>query len=84
MARGTRQPAVAIAATGKGIGHRKQRVQPAQFLGHELDVPPIAWQKKIAAVMKATGSFDVLSRGADGELAALMPSLLDRAFRGEL
>lgn len=81
-----RAPAVwsKVAAGSKGLGHRRQRVQPGQLLSHELYLPPLAWQERIAGVMAKVHSLDEEARKAGEDLGGLMLAILDRAFRGDL
>lgn len=37
-----------VAQGSKGLGDRRQRVQPAHVLAHELWLPPMAWQNHLA------------------------------------
>lgn len=71
----------AVAAGSKGLGDRRQRVQPAQVLSHRLMIPPLSWQHQISLVMKQVSA---LHRFEAAEIDALLPAILDRAFRGEL
>src|SRR5262249_37190345 len=38
----------AVAVGSKGLGDRRQRIQPKQLLSHRIWLPPIAWQDRIA------------------------------------
>ena len=73
-----------VAAGSKGLGDRRQRVQPAQLLMHELWVPPISWQNRLAEVQTEVDGLKHLQAETVKELDALLPSILDRAFKGEL
>ncbi len=74
----------AVAAGSKGLGDRRQRVQPAQLLTHELWLPPIAWQNRLAEVQAEVDALKRLQAETAAELDALLPATLDRAFKGEL
>lgn len=73
-----------VATGSKGLGDRRQRVQPAQVLGHEIWLPPFAWQARIAEVQAEVGTLKRHQADTAAELDALLPAILDRAFRGEL
>lgn len=73
-----------VAAGSKGLGDRRQRVQPAQVLAHELWIPPIAWQNRLAEVQAEVDCVKRLQAETAAELEALLPAILDRAFKGEL
>ena len=73
-----------VAMGSKGLGDRRQRVQPAQVLAHEVWLPPLAWQNRLAEVQAETAALKGLHAESGMELDALLPTVLDRAFRGEL
>jgi type I restriction enzyme S subunit len=73
-----------VAMGSKGLGDRRQRVQPAQILGHTVWVPPLEWQYTLAAVQAQVNSLKDPQAETAAELDALLPSILDRAFKGEL
>jgi type I restriction enzyme S subunit len=54
----------------------------------EIPVPPLAEQRRIVAdldaIQEKTDSSRVLQSETSAELNALLPSILDKAFRGEL
>ncbi len=73
-----------VAAGSKGLGNRRQRVKPDRLLAHDLDLPPLAWQQQI---VELTARLRLVAKpigSTKNEIAALRPSILDRAFRGEL
>jgi type I restriction enzyme, S subunit len=73
-----------VAVGSKGLGDRRQRVQPPQVLAHELWLPPISSQDRLAEI-QAKG--DELRRGqaeTGDALDALLPSIVDTALKGEL
>lgn len=72
-----------LSAKSKGLGLRRQRVQPPAILAHEAWVPPMPEQDRIAEVLTAQRRFaasDSFQKDAD----ALRRAVLSRAFRGEL
>ncbi len=73
-----------VAVGSKGLGNRRQRVQPAQILSHRAWVPPLAWQALIAQTRTRLDELKCLHDETAAELDALMPAILDRAFKGEL
>jgi type I restriction enzyme S subunit len=73
-----------VATGSKGLGDRRQRVQPAQVLAHELWLPPIAWQNRLADVQMEVDALKRLQAETATELDALLPAILDKAFKGEL
>lgn len=72
-----------LASGSKGIGARRERVNPTRLLAHEAWVPPMPDQDRIADVLAAQRRFtasDTFQKDAD----ALRRSILSKAFRGEL
>ena len=73
-----------VATGSKGLGDRRQRVQPEKILSHNVWLPPIEWQNRIAQVQKQLDMLKTFQTETDVEVDALMPSILDKAFNGEL
>jgi len=74
----------AVAVGSKGLGDRRQRVQPAQVLAYEAWIPPIEWQDEIARVRTKVDALKRLQAETAASLDAMLPAILDRAFKGEL
>lgn len=72
--------------------HSKQTAQANLFLGRmgeiRLPVSPIIEQRamvaKVNGFLQRLGAIRGVQRDTSAELNALLPSILDRAFRGEL
>lgn len=73
-----------VATGSQGLGDRRQRVQADKVLAHELWLPPITWQNRLAEVHQEVGSLKGLQAEIAAELDALLPTILDRAFKGKL
>jgi type I restriction enzyme, S subunit len=73
-----------VAVGSKGLGNRRQRVQPPQVLSHSVWVPPLSWQDRLAKVQAEVDALKGLQAETAAELDALLPAVLDRAFKGEL
>ena len=73
-----------LAKGSKGLGNRRQRLQPARLLAYELWLPPLAWQEAIAEVYKQMRALERDRERVAAQLAALLPAVVDRAFRGDL
>lgn len=69
--------------SSKGTPTRRQRVNPNAILAHELWLPPMAEQNKIAEVLNAKRQYDALDT-FEKDAEALRRSILSKAFRGEL
>jgi type I restriction enzyme, S subunit len=64
--------------------HAVSSACPAQVLAHELWLPPISWQNRLAEVQTEVDALQHLEAETAAELEALLPAILDRAFKGEL
>ena len=73
-----------VAIGSKGLGDRRQRVQPSQILDHVIWVPPITLQNRIAKIKSEVNVLNHPQTEVASELDALLPSILDKAFRGKL
>lgn len=73
-----------VAAGSKGLGDRRQRVQPDDFLTRRLMLPPLEWQERIRHVMAEVDTLKQLQGETAAELDAMLPSILDKAFKAEL
>jgi type I restriction enzyme S subunit len=73
-----------VATGSKGLGDRRQRVQPEKILSHTVWLPPMNWQNQIAQVQARVDTLKKLQAKTAAELDALLPSILDKAFKGEL
>ena len=73
-----------ISAGSKGLGDRRQRVQPEKFLEHSLLLPPLNWQSKIVSVMHKFDLLREIQTTSSKEMDALIPSILDKAFKNQL
>jgi type I restriction enzyme S subunit len=75
-------PELAGASTGTNV--RRRRLNPRDFLRYEFPLPPMAAQLKLREVARWTAGTNRHRQQAAKKLAALLPAILDRAFRGEL
>lgn len=73
-----------VATGSKGIGDRRQRVHPNQILSYQLWLPPFEWQNSIVKVQAESNSLKHWQGETTHELDALVPSILDKAFKGGL
>ena len=73
-----------IAAGSKGLGDRRQRVQPDKILSHAVWLPPLEWQDCVAQMQAHVDAIKKLQAETAAELDAMLPSILDKAFKGEL
>jgi type I restriction enzyme, S subunit len=75
-------PALAGVSTGTNV--RRRRLNPSDFLNYQMPLPPLPVQQKLRQVKSRADSIKKLQAETAAELAALMPSILDKAFNGEL
>jgi type I restriction enzyme S subunit len=73
-----------LANATRGVGARRERTRPEQFLTIELPMPDVDQQKRGEALFAEVEALKRLQAETAAELDALLPALLDRAFKGEL
>lgn len=67
-----------------GQGARRERVRPERFLNLEMPMPTVDQQATAVTMFRKIGQVSAIEPTLNAELDALLPSVLDRAFRGEL
>jgi type I restriction enzyme S subunit len=68
----------------RGVGARRERTRPEQFLDIEIPIPTIERQAESECVFAQMEVLNKLQAETAAELEALQPSVLDKAFKGEL
>jgi hypothetical protein len=68
----------------RGVGARRERTRPEQFLALEIPMPDVQHQHAAEDIFSEVGRLKSLQAETSAELDALIPSILDKAFRGEL
>jgi len=81
-----RNPAIWPQVAGGSIGTnaRRRRLNPKDFLEYKFPLPSRETQIKFRAVRAQVDALKRLQAESAAELDALLPAILDRAFRGEL
>lgn len=75
-------PALAGASTGTNV--RRRRLNPSDFLNYHMPLPSRPVQEKLRHVKRKADLVERMQSKTAAELAALLPSVLDKAFKGEL
>jgi type I restriction enzyme S subunit len=75
-------PALAGASTGTNV--RRRQLNPSDFLDYRMPLPSRPVQKKLRQVKTRVDAVNKQQSETAAELAALLPSVLDKAFKGEL
>lgn len=75
-------PDIAGASTGTNV--RRRRLNPNDFLAYRMPLPSRTTQERFRKVRAEAEGLKRLQTETAAELGALMPSILDKAFRGEL
>ena len=75
-------PTLSAGSTGTNV--RRRRLNPANFLAFEMPVPPMSTQRLLRNVKARSDALKRLQAETTAELDALLPSILDKAFKGEL
>ncbi len=68
----------------RGVGARRERTRPEQFLALEIPMPDVGQQEAAEQIFSKVGLLKGLQLETSVQLDALMPSILDKAFRGEI
>lgn len=75
-------PQLSGASTGTNV--RRRRLNPGDFLQYKFPLPPMDRQIKLQAASRKVEEIRRHREPAAKELDAMLPAILDRAFRGEL
>jgi type I restriction enzyme S subunit len=73
-----------LAAISTGTNVRRKRLHPSAFLDFKIPLPSMKSQIQLRAIKAKADVLMKLESETGTELDALMPSILSRAFRGEL
>jgi type I restriction enzyme S subunit len=81
-----RTPSVwpALSGASSGTNVRRRRLNPQDFLDYEMPLPSRAAQMTLRKVRAEADALKRLQAETAAELDALLPAILDRAFKGEL
>jgi type I restriction enzyme S subunit len=75
-------PSLSGASTGTNV--RRKRLNPTDFLNYQFPLPPMKSQLVLRSVRGKVDELKRLQAESAAELDALLPAILDRAFKGEL
>ena len=73
-----------VTGIGGGAGNRRIRLKESVLLSDEIWLPPIEWQQKIKVTAKKLAAAKQDHNTVGLQLNALLPAILDRAFKGTL
>jgi len=68
----------------RGVGARRERTRPERFLEMKMEMPTLENQKKGLLAFQGVDPLKHLQAETAAELDALLPSILDKAFKGGL
>jgi type I restriction enzyme S subunit len=68
----------------RGVGARRERTRPEKFLSMKAEMPTFEVQQKLLPVFQKTREASESASANVAQLDALLPSILDKAFRGKL
>jgi len=68
----------------RGVGARRERTRPEQFLQLKFSMPSLSDQKRAVAMFATINTVRELQFEIVPELDAIIPAILDKAFKGEL
>lgn len=75
-------PELSGASTGTNV--RRRRLNPRDFLNYEIPLPSRETQMTLRKVRAEVDALKRLQSETAAELDAMLPAILDRAFRGEI
>jgi type I restriction enzyme S subunit len=73
-----------ISGSSTGTNVRRRRLNPRDFLNYKMPLPSRATQERLRRVRAQMDALKNLQAKTAAELDALLPSILDKAFKGEL
>lgn len=73
-----------LSAISTGTNVRRRRLNPDDFLRFEMPLPPMHVQHKVREVKAKTEVAKQIRMETSAQLDAMLPSILDKAFKGEL
>ena len=73
-----------VTGIGGGAGNRRIRLKEAVFLAQRISLPPWHWQDKIRSVGDRLTQMRSARSATEEDLDALLPAILDKAFKGAL
>lgn len=73
-----------VTGIGGGAGNRRIRLKEGAFLAYRVWLPPIRYQQAIQLVAHKLTEVKAMRERTTAEFSALLPAVLDRAFKGEL
>jgi type I restriction enzyme S subunit len=73
-----------LAGVSTGTNVRRRRLHPRAFLQYKFPLPSMKVQRQFCKVRRSIKLVKRLKNESTRELSALMPSILSKAFRGEL
>lgn len=73
-----------LSVFAKGVGGRRNRIHPDQFLSLSIPMPKYEKQVELLQVFKNFDAVKSIQRSTIPEFEAFVPSILDKAFRGAL
>jgi type I restriction enzyme S subunit len=68
----------------RGVGARRERTRPEQFLQLEFSMPSLRDQEGAIATLTSINAVQGLQRETATGMNAMLPGILDKAFRGDL
>lgn len=68
----------------RGVGARRERTRPEQFLQLKFSMPSVEEQRQALKMFSLVRSVQSLQKQTFPELDAMLPAVIDRAFRDQL
>jgi len=73
-----------LSGSSTGTNVRRRRLNPSDFLDYKMPLPTRPTQKRLRQVRKQVDALKKIQAETAAELDAMLPSILDKAFKGDL
>lgn len=68
----------------RGVGARRERTRPEQFLQLNFSMPSLVDQKRAVRIFASINDVQRLQQKTATEIGAMLPAIIDKVFKGEL
>jgi type I restriction enzyme, S subunit len=68
----------------RGVGARRERTRPEQFLNLRIAMPSLEQQRRAVEMFRPLSELQAFQADTARELDALLPAIVDKAFKAEL
>lgn len=73
-----------LSAATRGVGARRERTRPEQFLRVQIPMPPVAAQQEAIKLFERMRGVRALQKATGAELGSILPSVLNTVFKQQM